>query len=91
MPTTSGQDLADYVCALVRDIAGRQRPRMPAAWWVSLGELQATLDVDGNALETAARKAVERGRLKAAGEPVHSVALAWEAQGAPRAWDEWMG
>ena len=51
---------------------------MPASWWVALAEVQLLIDLDGNALETAARKGVERGLLKAVGEPVHSVAVAWE-------------
>ncbi len=70
-------ELADVVCAYVRQETDRYRDRKRRPdrrlFVVGVDAIARALDIDEGAVATAVRKGEDRGRLTCHGDPVHSV------------------
>jgi hypothetical protein len=67
--------LADDVCGAIKILTANRRSLAYATQWITVNDVQRYLGIDDKQLATALRVAIARYRLKAVGQPVHSVSL----------------
>ena len=67
--------LADELCAAIRTLTAHRLTQAHATQWIMLHTVRRHLGFDHDQVEAALQSALARGRIKAAGDPVHSISL----------------
>jgi hypothetical protein len=67
--------LADELCEAIKTLTAHRRSRAYATQWIMVHTVQRHLGLDDDQVEAAIGLAIERGRLKAVGDPAHSISL----------------
>ena len=69
--------LADELCEAIKILTAHRTSRTYATQWIMVHTVQRHLGVDDDQIEAAIAFAVKRRRLKAVGDPVHSISLVY--------------
>jgi hypothetical protein len=67
--------LADELCEAIKTLTAHRTSRAYATQWIMVHTVQRHLGIDDEQIEAAIGLAIERGRLKAVGDPAHSISL----------------
>lgn len=67
--------LADELCEAIKTLTAHRTSRAYATQWIMVHTVQHHLGIDDEQIEAAIGLAVKRGRLKAVGDPAHSISL----------------
>jgi hypothetical protein len=67
--------LADALCEAIKTLTAHRTSRAYATQWIMVHTVQRHLGIDDDKIEAAIGLAIERGRLKAVGDPAHSISL----------------
>ena len=69
--------LADELCEAIKTLTAHRTSRAYATQWIMVHTVQRHLGIDDDQIEAAIGFAIERRRLKAVGDPVHSISLVY--------------
>ena len=67
--------LADELCEAIKTLTAHRTSRAYATQWIMVHTVQRHLGIDDKQVEAAIGLAIARGRLKAVGDPAHSISL----------------